>query len=79
MGRVSFDNGDTFKDAQDLSTDDLAKVRNLKHKLNEDVMAELHQCQSAAKVWTGPLLWNWDDIVLRKCIELSKYDLIFEK
>lgn len=42
MGRVSFDNGDTFKDTQDFSTVDLAKVRNLKHMLNEDVTTELH-------------------------------------
>ena len=78
MGRVSFDNGDTFKDAQDLLTDDLAKVRNLKHMLNEDVTAELHRCQSAAKAWYGSLKFGIDDIILRKCIELSKYDLIFK-
>lgn len=53
MGRVSFDNGDTFKDAQDLSRDDLAKVRNLKHTLNDDISTELHRCQSAAKAWYG--------------------------
>jgi len=49
MGRVSFDNGDTFKDAQDLSRDDLEKVRDLKHMLNEDASVELHRCHSAAK------------------------------
>lgn len=68
MSRVSFDNGNTFKDAQDLSRDDLAKVRNLKHILNEDVITELHRCQSAAKAWCGPFMFNVDDIILKNAL-----------
>ena len=77
MGRVSFDFGKTFIAACDLTKEDLAKIRALKRWLSEDVAAELHRCQSAAKAWCGPLKHGVDDIILRKCIELSRYDLVF--
>lgn len=77
MGRVSFDLGNTFIAASDLTKEDLAKIRVWKQGLSKDVTAELHRCQSAAKVWCGPLKYDVDDVILRKCIELSRYDLIF--
>ena len=77
MGRVSFDLGKTFIAACDLTKADLAKIRALKQWLSGDVATELHRCQSTAKAWLGPLQGGAADPVLRKCIELSRYDLVF--